>query len=113
MTTLVNIGLHANGGGKVRPSEALAALRAVGGAQPIRAEIQHSDTEPTLVVEIARPLYASSAFAVADALRQDAIAQWDGRDGQLYGPNASAWGAFNPAFFLNLDGSRLAPPLAA
>lgn len=113
MTATVNIGLAVRGGGHVSPSHALATLKTVGGARPLRATVQQSDSEPTLVVEIDRPLYAASAFAVADALQQDAIAQFDGRSGDLYGPNASAWGHFDPALFVTLDGHRLDAPLNA
>lgn len=113
MTATVNIGLAVNGGGSVTPDHALAVLRTVGGVRPLRAAVRQSDSEPTLVAEIDRPLYAAAAFAVADALHQDAIAQFDGRSGDLFGPNAAAWGRFNPTFFLNLDGSRLDAPLAA
>lgn len=113
MTALVNIGLEANDGGAIQPTHALAALRAVGGVKTLLARVMQSDSEPTLVAEIAPPLNATAAYAVADTLRQDCIAQWDGREGQLYGPNASAWGAFDPAFFVTLDGSRLAAPPVA
>lgn len=113
MSATVNIGLATSDGPALSPAHALAVLRTVGGANILRASVQPSDTEPTLVAEVSRPLYAASAFAVADALHQDAIAQWDGRDGQLYGPAASAWGEFDPAFFVTLDGGRLARRQAA
>lgn len=103
----INIGLARRGGALLRVEQALAALRTIGGIVPDRWAVRPSDTEPTLVAETRRPLYASAAYEVAKALGQDAIAQWDGAEGQLYGPNAQAWGLFNPAFFLTLDGSRL------
>jgi hypothetical protein len=113
MTTTINIGLACHNGGKVSPEHALAVLRTVGGASPLRSSVRVSDTEPTLIAELRRPLNATAAYEVAKRLHQDAIAQFDGREGHLYGPNAAAWAPFNPAFFVNLDGSRLAPPLAA
>lgn len=113
MPATVNIGLAVNGGHKLSPEHAIAVLRTVGGVAPLRSSVRVSDTEPTLVAELRSPLHASAAYEVAKRLHQDAIAQWDGREGFLYGPAASAWGEFDPAFFLNLDGSRLASPLAA
>ena len=107
MATL-NIGLAVNGGGSIAPEQALAAIRVIGGEHPVRWAVKHSDTEPTLIAETRRPLNTAAAYEVAKFLKQDAIAQWDGRDGELVGPNAAAWGTFNPAFFLTLDGSRLA-----
>lgn len=107
MATL-NIGLARRGKPNLRPDEAIAAVRAIGGQPVLRSSLHDSDSEPTLIVETRRPVYASAAFEIAKRLGQDAIAQWDGRDGQLIGPAAAAWGTFNPAFFLTLDGSRLA-----
>jgi hypothetical protein len=106
MPALVNIGL-ASRHGSIRPDHARAVLRAIGGAQLIASRVFLSDTEPTLVAELTRPLNAFPAYEVARALDQDAIAQWDGRDGQLYGPNSDAWGQFDPAQFVTLEGGRL------
>lgn len=111
MIATVNIGLDANNGTEIRPHHALAALRAIGGVKTLMARVLQSDTEPTLVAEVTPPLTATAAYAVAERLHQDCIAQWDGREGALYGPNAHAWGTFNPAFFVTLDGHRLEPEL--
>jgi hypothetical protein len=108
MTTLVNIGLQRNDVGLLRPEHALAALRAIGGAQVIASRVHVSDTEPTLVAELARPLNAAAAYEVSRFLHQDAIAQFDGWEGQLIGPRAEAWGAFDGHHFLTLSGDRLA-----
>jgi hypothetical protein len=113
MPATVNIGLAVKDGSRLSSEHALAVLRTVGGVAPLRSSVRVSSTEPTLVAELRSPLHASAAYEVARRLKQDAIAQWDGRDGHLYGPNAAAWGPFDPAFFVNLDGSRLAAPLAA
>lgn len=107
MTAMVNIGLDARGQ-CVAASAAEAVLRVIGGANILRSTVRQSDTEPTLIAEIARPLNATAAYEVARQLGQDAIAQWDGREGNLYGPAAAAWGPFDPHFFLTLDGRRLA-----
>jgi hypothetical protein len=106
MTALVNIGL-ASRHGSIRPAHALAALRAIGGAQVIAARVHQSATEPTLVAEVRRPINAAAAYETARYLHQDAIAQFDGYDGQLYGPSAEAWGQFDPSQFLDLNGRRL------
>jgi len=105
--SLVNIGLETNDGDTIKPSHAMAALSAIGGVHALVSGVHKSDTEDTLVAEINRPLTAAAAYVIAQFLRQDAIAQWDGYEGQLYGPNADAWGDFDPAFFLTLDGTRL------
>lgn len=111
--TLLNIGLAAKGRPNHTPEEALAALRIIGGGRAIRAEVHPSDTEPTLVVEVRSPLYAAALFAVAASLNQDAIAQFDPHSGgQLVGPNASAWGEFDPDQFLTLRGQRLSETVA-
>ena len=44
------------------------------------------------------------------ALRQEAIAQFDGEQGGLYGPQAEKWGDFNPEFFIMPDGRRMSAP---
>lgn len=109
MATL-NIGLAVRDGRQHSASHAAAVLRIIGGAYVTRAEVHESDTEPTLVAEVRRPLNYTQLFAVARALQQDAVAQWDGSEGHLVGPNAAAWGTFNPAYFLDLKGRRLAVP---
>jgi hypothetical protein len=108
MTALLNIGLAVHNGSSLKPEHALAALRAVGGAQVIAARVHCSATEPTLVAEVRRPLNAAAAYETARFLQQDAIAQFDGSEGQLYGPNSEAWGRFDPSRFVTLEGRRLA-----
>jgi hypothetical protein len=70
-----------------------------------------SDTEPTLVVEV-HIAAASEIDHLARRLDQEAIAGWDPRAkvGYMEGPNAAAWGKFNPDYFINLDGTRLSNP---
>lgn len=111
--TLLNIGLAVNGRPNLTPEEALSTLRIVGGGRATRAEVHQSSSEPTLVVELKRPLYAAAAFAVANALQQDAIAQFDTyQGGALYGPNARSWGIFNPDEFVTMNGQRLSETVA-
>jgi hypothetical protein len=104
---LINIGLAVNGGPCVDCDRALNLLWTLGGVRVCNKALLWSDTEPTLVVETDKPLYPLAALEIAKALRQDAIAQFDGREGQLYGPNALAWGPFDPGQFLTLSGRRL------
>ncbi len=74
--------------------------------------IHASDTEPTAVVVVAGDMDVRRAQMVHDLavdLEQEAIAVYDphAKTGYVLGPKAEAWGAFNPAFFILSDGSRL------
>lgn len=77
--------------------------------------VHDSATEPTAVIRatVALPAHraAGALYGLAITLAQDCIAvHWLGRGfpaGALIGPAADMWGAFNPAFFLTLDGSPL------
>lgn len=110
--TLVNIGLNVNDGSKLTDDEALQALRDQGA--DILDFIKHtSDTEPTLVVTLASPLTAKQADAVSEHLRQDAIAQMTGDEGELYGPRADEWKPFNPDYFLLPNGKRASADVKA
>jgi len=62
--------------------------------------VMESNTEPTLVVKINRGMSEGEAARLANLLHQDAIAQLAGKRTGLFGPRASAWGAFNRKFFL-------------
>lgn len=81
------------------------------GLRIARLDVHTSDTETTSV--ISTPDWDSPAvFGLSRVLGQDCIACWHplrpGQPGELVGPEAAAWGAFNPAFFLMPDGFRLA-----
>lgn len=113
MTATLNIGLNVGDkAAALTPLDTLLAIRRFG-RQPLRETLVESDTEPTLVVEVDVPFSGPALAALAATLRQDAVAQWDGRRGLLEGPSASSWGPFDPAFFFTLDGARLAEPTAA
>lgn len=91
--------------------DALRAVRRVGGKFH-HSTIQKSDTENTLVIELDGGLTRRALYDLAGALGQEAVAQCmyfgdDRQWGELVGPKAEAWGAFNPQFFLLLDGGRL------
>lgn len=67
--------------------------------------VRQSSTEPTLVVNIARPLNKREGDEISAAFDQEAIAQRIGDDaagGELFGPKAQAWGPFNQGYFLDL-----------
>lgn len=96
--TVVNIGLDVNDGSKLTVDEAVAALREEG-VEVIAQETQQSSTELTLVATLDRPLTPEEAHRVSVALRQEAIAQRVGGEGELYGPSAENWRPFDPEQF--------------
>lgn len=107
---VVNIGLNVNDGSTISAQEALSALK-LAGASVLSHQVRESNTEPTLIAELAEPLSPEKATALSATLKQDAIAQRlaDGT-GALYGPAADKWGPFNPEYFLEPEaGPRLAP----
>ena len=92
-----------------------------GNAAVVAHAVHTSDTEPTLVVEVRTtgPAIAHVAMLgdlLAVRLRQEAVAcaallpSGAVAYGFLRGPLAHRWGAFNPEFFLLLDGRRAAEP---
>lgn len=110
---ILNIGLDAKGR-RLPVERVLDTLNSVGGARTVRFEIHENDTEPTLVVQTTRPLYAAAIYAVAQALNQDAIAQHEPyHGGAMYGPNATAWGRFDPDQFIVLGGHRLSETVSS
>ena len=102
----VNIGLDVNDGSKLTLKEVRAALKAAG-VKVQQSKTHQSDTEKTLVAQLDRALTPEEAAQLSATLRQDAIAQHTPEGGALFGPQAEAWGPFNPKFFLTLEGSRL------
>lgn len=102
----LNIGLAVNDGSAITADAAIAAIEAEGG-QVVKHAVHQSNTEQTLVAQLAAPLTPAQADRVSVALKQDAIVQHDGKNGALYGPEAAKWGEFNPDFFLTLSGETL------
>lgn len=98
---VLNIGLAVEGGADLNPIDVRYAIadldRNIG-----RAKLKRSETEDTLVLEIDRPFKRTELYELCDRLNQDCIAQRfaDGT-GELVGPRATKWGAFNPEYFLN------------
>jgi len=107
MRDLINIGLHSNQGGLISVPRALTQIRRLGGRVQ-RYTVHESDSEPTLVAELSAGLDGDALLILSEVLEQDCVAYVDSLGGALYGPKATDWGPFNPAFFLNLTGQRLA-----
>ena len=111
-TFILNIGLNRASGGVVTPEQARQVLRAYG-FSILREALLESDTEPTLVAEVATGFATTLTVLrllhrVAEELDQDCIAVYrELTGGALIGPRADAWGPFNPEYFLLLDGRRL------
>ena len=115
MKITLNIGLAREGKPNLTADEAAQAIRAVLSAGVVRFNQVVSDTEPTLIVAcVGEPklmgVYMDQVYRTAVALDQDCIAVYwpEVKSGALIGPNAEAWGEFNPKFFFDADGNRLA-----
>ena len=63
--------------------------------------------ELTYVPQLSRPLTEEEVNQLAIATGQEAIGQYDNGTGNLWGPNAANWGAFNPEFFKDQVGTKL------
>lgn len=103
---ILNIGLDIPGGGRLTPEEVAARIAEAG--INIRSSVVHSsDTEPTFIATIDRPLSKMEADQLSADLRQEAIVQRmpDGT-GASYGPQADNWGPYNPEYFVMPDGRR-------
>lgn len=99
-TATVNVGLAVEGGERLGLSDVLGALRDTG-VDVTKHEVKDSNTEPTVVATLSRPLTPEEAHRVSLALKQEAIAQRVGDKGELYGPDAEKWRPFNPDYFLD------------
>ena len=109
---IVNIGLNTTDGA-ITVEEARTTLRAYG-FSILREALLESDTEPTLVAEVATGFATALTvlqllYKVSEELKQDCIAVYRELTGggALIGPRAAEWGPFNPEYFLLLDGRRL------
>lgn len=109
MTALLNVGLlTADKTATLAPIDVALAVAKIGGKIE-EAAIHESDSEETVVIRLAEPLPSHSLEWLSAELLQDCVAQAVGYAGELQGPKAADWGPFNPAYFLQLDGRRLAP----
>lgn len=118
MSFILNIGLARKSNSNIGPGTALRAL--ADDFVILAYNIRPSDTEITEITVVAEVINNFAPFSTYDrvfhratALGQDCIAanNTDTEGGVLIGPDAAAWGAFNPEFFLLLDGTRLAAPM--
>lgn len=109
MHLTLNIGLDTNTGGFLSARFVLGTMHAYGFDAGAFA-VHQSNTERTLVVDVQTVGDRSlprRVHELAEYLQQDCIAvHHEASGGALYGPKP--WGEFNPAFFLTLDGERLA-----
>lgn len=67
-------------------------------------------TEPTISMQISRPLTSSEMVKLLDDTKQQAIAQLSDKKGILYDVKRGTkdgWGEFNPEFFVTQDGKNL------
>lgn len=74
-----------------------------------KASTQVSDTEPTYIPELSRPLTQDELYRLSELTGQDAIAHHTGETGMLAGPKAKDWGGeFNAEYYLDADGNSFA-----
>jgi hypothetical protein len=109
----LNIGLNIEGSLNVqgqRDSRAEFAREAIAYyAQILGARRAQSTTEDTLVLSVetdgSEAALYHAVYNLALNLSQDCIAvyQVDADNGSLIGPNAAAWGEFNPEFFIRFS----------
>jgi hypothetical protein len=120
MKFAINVGLNVKGShnnASEIAARAQIAHLAIGGfigwrgSYSSNVEIKQSDSEPTLVMSgylsrLDPADFCDFLYKLAVALGQDCIAFAEVDDGGsiahgwLVGPHASAWGDFNPAFFV-------------
>ena len=109
----LNIGLNVTNGDnsdEFRAHRATTALKALAcGAYTqniLGSRRAQSGTEDTLIVKLSvssgsEQRLRQELFGLSEFLLQDCIAVYNatGWSGELVGPNAAAWGEFNPEFF--------------
>lgn len=100
----LNIGLNTIRGTRVDVHTAVNHAQRLGSVLASRVAESPAGAEQTLACSILSPLtreeFRFRVFNAAIALGQDCIAVHDGATGELIGPNAEAWGEFQPAFFV-------------
>ncbi len=106
---LLNVGTERRVGDTVSASEVRDWLQDRGFLPVHAGTFTHKNDvqELTHVFVLTRPLSEREAYQFCHAFGQDAIAQFDGRKGELLGPKAADWGPFNPVFFLDATGKPL------
>lgn len=99
MDALINIGLNTNTGGEIDLAMINAALDDYA-IEDYGHRIEPSVEEATYIAHVAN-WSDDKAFAIAQQLEQDCIAQYDLSEckGKLVGPKAAAWREFEPRLF--------------
>lgn len=106
---VMNVGMKVDATGYVwEMADVLDAAERCGVIIVGKPSVVNSDSEPTVVAAFAAPTSAE-VWDMAKMLQQDCIATYNARTwrGRLIGPNAEAWGDFNPHMFFTSTGKRL------
>jgi hypothetical protein len=100
MNALINIGLCRNTEGFVKVHDICAAFDGFAVCDHKHRVVIDPVGEDTYVCHVSN-WDTDKAYAIAKALDQDCIAQYDLEEcqGALIGPNAKEWGAFDPQGF--------------
>lgn len=101
--SMVNIGLNVGDKKGLTPAQVTKVLEDHG-VNVKKTSVHQSNSEPTMVATLDRPMTPEQASRVSGLLKQDAIAQVSDGKGELYGPKADDWKPFNRDYFLGHDG---------
>ncbi len=120
---MLNVGLAIGNTGQTNTLTQVVQAAERAGLTIDALAVHASSTEPTVVIRAsttqAPNVVADAVHGMALTLAQDCIAvHWLGLGyaaGSLVGPAADLWGAFDPSYFILLDGSPLqdSQPVAA
>jgi len=102
--SILNIGLAREGASDLNSAFVIELLEEVLPRGLLNFKVQRSDTEKTLVAEVATQDVPNPLLeALSVVLGQDCIAALDdGKTGRLVGPRAEAWAPFDSSQFLSL-----------
>lgn len=109
--SVLNVGLstaEVAGEGQITEDVVRAAVERLG-VRVTALQVRQSNTEPTAIVTIDRPLTQDEGDELSRELQQEAIAQrYNDGTGDLFGPKADEWGPFNPEYFLDAEEEAVA-----
>jgi hypothetical protein len=109
---VINVGLKVGDEVKLSPQQVLDEVERAGG-KVSNYRIIDSSSEPTVVIELEDVIPSERLNDLSVKLDQEAIAQrFPDGTGELQGPNAAAWGEFNPEFFIEPDAPGFYPEYA-
>ena len=110
----LNIGLKVGDEVGLTPAQVIKAVKARGG-KVLEHRIVDSDSQPTVIIQLERPMPGDRLAALSDELGQDAIAQrFSDGTGELQGPRTENWGGeFLPEYFIGIDDKPAVPELRA